>query len=402
MNLNQFDHQPFFYLKFVKSLLLTLLFLLTIVIWGLGTILWSFSNGNVFLKTFLMVALYGGLFVIWNVRYYTEKHLVKTFSQVLSSLLILGITAFNTSIVLAEFLITSEAIQFFIWTVLIVSSLILPQQLYNTRKLTAGDFNQFPPFKIIQKRIVFLLPAYDESNSIETVISSIRQQFPQASILVIDNNSSDGTGRLAEKQGATVIYEKRQGKGYAVITGFTYLLKQDYDAIIMMDADNTYYAQDAVKLIQVASLGGYGVVIGSRIIGKRKKNALSSINLIGNIFLTFTANILYKTDYSDICTGYWLFRPRTIDILLKTKINSTGFGLEAEMVTILAHNGIMTKGLPIIYGNRVGNTKLRPFRDGIRILFVLLRYFLNSKQFRQDRLIMKHNLKVQQDRPTDL
>ena len=76
----------------------------------------------------------------------------------------------------------------------------------------------------------------------------------------------------------------------------------------MLDADLTYHANDALKLINYSASGGYGIVLGSRLKGKRASGSISLINMLGNYILTFSANFLYGTNHSDVCTGYWLFR----------------------------------------------------------------------------------------------
>ena len=231
------------------------------------------------------------------------------------------------------------------------------------------------------KKVIFLIPAFNESSSIGQLVSKIKSLFPESKVIVMDNNSSDNTGEIALAKGAIVLHEWNQGKGIAIRSGFNYISQFDYDLVIMMDADLTYNPEDALKMINYSASGGYGIILGSRIKGKREEGAITKFNTFGNYILTIFANLIYGTNHSDICTGFWLFRKDAVDILNEIGLKSTGFGLEAEMISLLAQNNIVSKDLPISYSSRItGESHLRPIRDGFKIFFVLISNWIFSRK----------------------
>ena len=123
----------------------------------------------------------------------------------------------------------------------------------------------------------------------------------------------------------------------------------------------------------------------TRLKGRRDEGSISAFNTLCNYAHTLFANLLYGTNHSDICTGYWLFRKDTIDLLIDIGLKSTGFGLEAEMVSVLAQNDVVTKDLPIAYGKRVtGKSHLQPIKDGLRIFLVLINNWIFSRKTPHD------------------
>ena len=96
-----------------------------------------------------------------------------------------------------------------------------------------------------KKKIAVLIPCYNESKTIEKVIKDYKKALPEADIYVYDNNSSDGTDKIAKKAGAIVKYEHRQGKGNVIRTMFKEI---DADCYLMIDGDDTYPAENAREM----------------------------------------------------------------------------------------------------------------------------------------------------------
>jgi dolichol-phosphate hexosyltransferase len=223
------------------------------------------------------------------------------------------------------------------------------------------------------KTISIIIPTLNEEKSIGKVIDEIPQKILEDSgykvgIIVVDG-STDRTAEIASSKGAQVIIEKRRGKGRAIRTA---LEKVEADYLFMIDGDYTYsptYIPEMIKILQ-----SYPVVIGSRLRGHREKGALRKINFIGNYILTITANILYGTRISDLCTGFWGFRQNVIDNI---NLTSDGFQLEADILIQLAKKRYKIGEVPILYRCREGKAKLSGIKDGLKI-----GRFLFSKRFR--------------------
>ncbi|MGB9980309.1 glycosyltransferase family 2 protein [Methanobacterium sp.] len=218
------------------------------------------------------------------------------------------------------------------------------------------------------KEVTFVLPAYNEEESIGNVLEDINLTYPKSKVIVVDNNSTDNTASIAENAGALLISEKKQGKGHAVKKGFQHVKSK---FAIMIDADNTYYPREAGKLLIKLKNDEADVVLGSRLNGIRKKGAITPVNLFGNYILSLTASLLFS-NISDVCTGYWAFKKEVIDYLLKEGINSDGFELEAEMFSVISKKGFKILEIPINYGTRVDSPKLNSVNDGWKIFKTLL------------------------------
>ncbi len=223
------------------------------------------------------------------------------------------------------------------------------------------------------KQVTFLLPAYNEEQSIGNVLKQVNE-YPSSKVIVVDNNSDDKTAEIANKHGAIVLKENKQGKGHAIKKGFKHIRS---NFVVMLDADNTYDPQDAKKLLKPLMEDKADVVLGSRILGKREKGSISPFNLFGNYLLSFFASILFS-NVSDVCTGYWAFKKNVIDQFLLEGINSDGFDLEVEMFSKISKNNFRFSEIPILYKKRSDSPKLHSINDGTKILKRMWIYWLIS------------------------
>ncbi|MCZ3373874.1 MULTISPECIES: glycosyltransferase family 2 protein [Methanobacterium] len=228
------------------------------------------------------------------------------------------------------------------------------------------------------RHVTFLLPAYNEEQSIGPLVKNIRR-YPKSKVIVVDNNSKDKTAYVAKKSGANVLKERKQGKAHAIKRGFENV-KSDF--IVMLDADNTYDPEDAQKLLKPLMDGKADVVLGSRLLGKREKGSISRFNLVGNRLLSFFASILFSK-VSDVCTGYWAFQRKVIDSLLQEGIDSDGFDLEVEMFSKISNNNFRVLEIPINYKNRLDSPKLNGLNDGIKIFKRMLSYWIKTRRVRR-------------------
>ena len=218
--------------------------------------------------------------------------------------------------------------------------------------------------------ICIVLPALNEEENIGKVIAEIpraklEERGYTVRVLVVDNNSTDKTGKVAEENGAEVIIETEKGKGCAMRTGF----KQSHsDFVFMLDADYTYPGNFIPDMLDVL-LDGYDVVIGSRLKGSRAKGSISRMNIVGNHLLTTMAAILYFHRISDLCTGYWGFKG---EVLPKLRLSASGFELEADLFTQVVKRGYRLGEVPIYYRRRGTPTKLNSIKSGFRIAWKLI------------------------------
>lgn len=224
------------------------------------------------------------------------------------------------------------------------------------------------------KHVTFLLPAYNEEESIGTLLKDVRK-YRKSRVIVVDNNSKDRTAEVAKNSGASVLQEHKQGKGNAIKKGFENI-KSNF--AVMLDADNTYDPKDAQRLLKPLMEDKADVVLGSRLRGRRESGSISRFNLVGNYILSFFASLLFS-NVSDVCTGYWAFQKNVIDYLLKEGIDSDGFDLEVEMFSKISNNNFRVLEIPIYYKNRLDSPKLNSFNDGVIILKRMLSSWLKAR-----------------------
>ena len=224
--------------------------------------------------------------------------------------------------------------------------------------------------------ILLIVPCHNEERGLKRMIEAMPSFHPSTRLhmVVIDNNCSDQTSRIAKEKGITVVHEPRQGKGFAMKRGFEQVTgKTDY--VVMMDGDNTYDVGELHRLLEPL-MNGFGEAIsGSRLHGRITENSMDTFNRWGNWFLTFLARVAYRTNITDVCTGYWAWRRDAIE-RLRPHLTSDSFSIEMEMVAKMARLGISSYSVPVTYRQREGTSKLRPFKDGFSIITTWAKHLL--------------------------
>ena len=188
-------------------------------------------------------------------------------------------------------------------------------------------------------------------------------------VVVVDGHSSDSTCEIAGEMGAEVILQNGSiGKGNGVREALKVIFESpcdDEDLLIMLDADATYSPEDLPRFIN--ELKHNDVVWGSRLRGNIEESAMSSTNKLGNRVLSLVASILFLRRTTDLCTGYWGFRSSVIKEL---GLTAEGFGLEADLFGSVVKSDFKTKEIPIDYAHREGESTLKWYLDGPRILLM--------------------------------
>ena len=229
----------------------------------------------------------------------------------------------------------------------------------------------------ILSEAVILLPARNEEEGIGEVIERIptdeigKLGFATR-VVVVDGHSSDRTVEISESRGAEIIRQNGSiGKGNGVREAISEIYEnhsEDSDLLIMLDADATYRPEDIPRFIN--ELESCDVVWGTRIKGTMEKGAMSSVNKFGNRVLSFLASIVNRSKTTDLCTGFWGFRSQAIKGLALT---ADGFNLEADLFGSVSKSGLKSTEIPINYDSREGNSSLKWYVDGPRILLMIMK-----------------------------
>lgn len=223
-------------------------------------------------------------------------------------------------------------------------------------------------------RIAVLVPCYNEAATIGKVVRDFRSQLPAAQIFVFDNNSSDDTAALAAAAGATVIREKRQGKGFVVAAMFE---KIEADFYVMVDGDDTYPAEH-VKSVLAPVLGGHAdMVVGVRR-AVDEARAYRRFHVLGNWLVRWLINFIFGSRLQDIMSGYRAF---TREVAKGIPIMAYGFDIETEMTVQCLYRKWVIREVPVEYRERPegSESKLSTFRDGFRVIRRILALFRSYK-----------------------
>lgn len=235
------------------------------------------------------------------------------------------------------------------------------------------------------KKVTVLIPCYNEEGSIGGVIKAfpVKKMLAQGyelNIVVINNNSTDRTAEVATSFGATVLHEPKKGKGNAIRLGFN-SISSDTDYVVMLDGDNTYRPEEILRLLELLHSDFCDVAIGSRLGGRMSEGAMTTLNRAGNWIFSHLVRYFYRVNVTDVLTGYFAWKRQALE-RLRPHLFSEGFAIEMEMVTKMANLGEEIYCVPISYIAREGDTNLRPFYDGARILWMFTKNLFWKPEFR--------------------
>jgi len=216
----------------------------------------------------------------------------------------------------------------------------------------------------LPERALTIIPTYNEAPNIGSLVPLVLSQDPRLEVLIVDDNSPDGTGQLAdalarENPRVHVVHgEGKRGLGTAYLTGFRWALERQYDYIFEMDADFSHdpnHLKDFLKAIEEADL-----VIGSRYLGGR----VTVVNWpIGRLVLSYTANIyarwLTGVRLWDLTGGFKCFRRRVLESIDLARVRSNGYAFQIEMSVRAWRKGFRFKEIPIVFVDRTeGDSKM--------------------------------------------
>ncbi len=216
--------------------------------------------------------------------------------------------------------------------------------------------------------VSIVIPTLNEEGNISKLLKSINQNIiaKDYEIIIVDGYSKDKTVKNAKKYTSKILYNKA-GKGSALIKGFA---SSKGDIVVSMDADLSHRPEELNLLINVIRCG-YDICMGSRFLEGGKSTDISIIRKAGNYFFVKLINLLFESNYTDICYGYRSFSRKA---LKKLNLNEKGFGIETEISIKAKKRNLKILEIPSFERKRYkGNGKLRTIHDGYIILKTILK-----------------------------
>ena len=201
-----------------------------------------------------------------------------------------------------------------------------------------------------------IVPTYNERDNLELIVGRIRASVPAADILVVDDNSPDGTGEIADKLAAgdpqvhVLHREGKAGLGAAYIAGFAWGLDRGYAALVESDADGSHDPADLPAML--AALEDADLVIGSRYVpGGTTVNWPRSREILSrgaNIY----ANVMLGLGVHDATAGYRAYRAQTLRSIGLDEVESQGYCFQIDLTLRTAQEGFTIREVPITFTER--------------------------------------------------
>lgn len=224
-------------------------------------------------------------------------------------------------------------------------------------------------------KIAVLIPCYNESQTIEKVVTDFKRALPDAVIYVYDNNSTDNTAEIAAAAGAVVKHEYQQGKGNVIRRMFRDIDAQCY---LMVDGDDTYPAEFAPEMAVKVLERNVDMVVGDRLSSTYFEENKRPFHNFGNSLVRWSINKLFHNDIKDIMTGYRAFSYQFVKTF---PVLSQGFEIETEMTIHASDKNMFMENVVIEYRDRPegSESKLNTYSDGMKVLLTIAGLFRNYK-----------------------
>ncbi|HOO79680.1 MAG TPA: glycosyltransferase family 2 protein [Lachnospiraceae bacterium] len=224
-------------------------------------------------------------------------------------------------------------------------------------------------------KIAVLIPCYNEEKTIEKVVRDARKALPEAIVYVYDNNSTDQTVEYAQKAGAIVRHEYKQGKGNVIRRMF-----REIDAVcyIMVDGDDTYPMEYAKEMADQVLEKQMDMVVGDRLSSTYFTQNKRPFHNLGNSVVRSSINRLFHCEIKDIMTG---FRALSYEFVKSYPVLSKGFEIETEMTIHAVFNQMAIANVVVEYRDRPegSESKLNTYSDGMKVLSLIIKLYKNYK-----------------------
>jgi glycosyltransferase involved in cell wall biosynthesis len=211
-----------------------------------------------------------------------------------------------------------------------------------------------------------IIPAFNEEQGLPVVLKPLLELLDSSfEMLVVDDGSGDATAEVAERLGVRVISHRRNlGKGAAMRTGIRHSAGEN---VIFIDADGTYPPERVTEIAR--RLRQHEMVVARR----RNSKNIHLVNRLGNQIFSSLLKKFYRSRIVDPLSGLYGIRR---DILEKMDLDSQGFEIETELTIKATQMNLNVDQIDIQYDKRIGESKLRPLKDGFRILKTILMLML--------------------------
>jgi glycosyltransferase involved in cell wall biosynthesis len=227
------------------------------------------------------------------------------------------------------------------------------------------------------KKVCVILPCFNESLTLPTVVGQIQKISSDIEILVVDNSSTDDSFNIASKLGVKVVREIKRGKGFAVKRGFL-SLSDNCEIVVIVDSDDTYALSNLITAINLVKDYNYDMIVGNRVneadSNENRINVFRRGHRIGNLIFSKLSQLLHPSGVSDSLSGFRVMSRNFVDSFTG---GASEFEIEAELNAHAAFIKAAVGNIDVNYkGRPIGSeSKLRTYRDGYKILLINFKIF---------------------------
>jgi dolichol-phosphate mannosyltransferase len=222
-----------------------------------------------------------------------------------------------------------------------------------------GEQRSFDPLG----KVLVIIPTYDEAENIKPIVQRVRTSVPDAHVLIADDNSPDGTGKLADELANTddrvhVLHRKgKEGLGAAYLASFQWGINEGYGVLVEMDADGSHQPEELPRLL--TALKGADLVLGSRwVAGGRVVNWPKSREILSRGGSTYS-RLMLDVPIRDVTGGYRAFRKETLEGLGMAEVASAGYCFQVDLAWRAVKAGFHVVEVPITFVERErGDSKM--------------------------------------------
>ena len=242
--------------------------------------------------------------------------------------------------------------------------------------------------------VAVVLPTYNESENIARLLTQLRNVLPDARLFVVDDNSPDGTGDIAERcarelGGIEVLHRPgKQGLGSAYRQGFTHVIAQGVDVVVSMDVD---FSHDplAIPAMLAAIESGSDAVIGSRYVsGGGTKNWPLHRRLLSRWGNLYTGAVL-GVKVRDCTSGFRAYRSSALAAIAPETTKAEGYAFLSELVVRLSRRGLKISEVPILFIDRENGTSKMSGRIIIESMLLVTRWGISYRFNQVEKLVQK-------------
>jgi len=220
---------------------------------------------------------------------------------------------------------------------------------------------------------IIVIPTYNERDNIQPLVEEIFKVVPDIKILIVDDNSPDGTGRIADElnkrygQVRVLHREKKKGLGKAYIAGFKEALKMNPDYILQMDADFSHHPKYIPIFLK--EIGNYDIVLGSRFLNNKRRTVnISTFSLWANRYVRWMLGL----KITDSLGGFKCFRREVLETIELDKFISRGFIFQAEFLYRAFKRSLSAREITIVFYPRKSGISKKSKRIILEALFKTL------------------------------